>query len=174
MTAKKMIFLAGALVLVITVLVAGCGDSHAASAWAMSGHDPQHTGRSSYVGSATNSLKWSYTTGEAVFSSPAIASDGTIYVGSDDRKLYALDPNGTLKWSYTTEKDVHAVVSSPAIASDGTIYVGGQGLKLYALNSKGTLKWSCAIGGFINTSPAIASDGTIYIGSSQMLNAVGR
>ena len=37
-----------------------------------------------------------------IYSSPAIGSDGTIYVGSDDCKLYAINSNGTLKWSYTT------------------------------------------------------------------------
>ena len=45
-------------------------------------------------------LKWSYTTGNAVRSSPAIAADGTIYVGSNDRNLYAINPNGSLKWAY--------------------------------------------------------------------------
>ena len=36
-------------------------------------------------------LKWSYTTGCDIYSSPAIASDGTIYVGSLwDGKLYAI------------------------------------------------------------------------------------
>ena len=56
-----------------------------------------------------------------VGSSPAIASDGTIYVGSEDSKLYAINPNGTLQWAYTTGGSVY---SSPALASDGTIYVG--------------------------------------------------
>ncbi len=37
-----------------------------------------------------------------VESSPAIGTDGTIYVGSSDKKLYALKPDGTLKCSYTT------------------------------------------------------------------------
>jgi len=39
---------------------------------------------------ADGDLKWAYTTGAYVESSPAIASDGTIYVGSNDKKLYAL------------------------------------------------------------------------------------
>jgi len=34
--------------------------------------------------------KWEFTTGGLVSSSPAIGSDGTIYVGSDDNKLYAI------------------------------------------------------------------------------------
>ena len=33
---------------------------------------------------------WEFVTGDGVESSPAIGSDGTVYVGSDDKKLYAL------------------------------------------------------------------------------------
>ena len=33
---------------------------------------------------------WEFETGDAVSSSPAIGSDGTIYVGSSDKKLYAI------------------------------------------------------------------------------------
>ena len=64
-------------------------------------------------------------------SSPAIASDGTIYVGSWDNKLYALNPDGTLKWSYATGNWVY---SSPAIGADGTLYVGSWDNKLYAIS----------------------------------------
>ena len=35
-------------------------------------------------------LKWKYDTGDEVRSSPVIGEDGTIYVGSDDRCLYAI------------------------------------------------------------------------------------
>ena len=63
-------------------------------------------------------LKWAYTTGDSVWSSPAIGSSGTIYVGSYDGKLYAINPNGSFKWAYAAGDWVH---SSPAIASDGTI-----------------------------------------------------
>jgi ribosomal protein L37AE/L43A len=34
-------------------------------------------------------LKWSYTTGNPVDSSPAIGADGTVYIGSVDGNLYA-------------------------------------------------------------------------------------
>ena len=33
---------------------------------------------------------WEFVTGDGVVSSPAIGSDGTVYVGSDDKKLYAI------------------------------------------------------------------------------------
>jgi hypothetical protein len=40
-------------------------------------------------------LKWSYLTGGSVNSSPAIGADGTIYFGSGDACLYAVNPDGT-------------------------------------------------------------------------------
>ena len=33
---------------------------------------------------------WEFETGGKVYSSPAIGSDGTVYVGSEDKKLYAI------------------------------------------------------------------------------------
>ena len=33
---------------------------------------------------------WEFETGDIVWSSPAIGSDGTVYVGSNDNKLYAI------------------------------------------------------------------------------------
>ena len=108
-------------------------------------------------------LKWSYATGSWISSSPAIASDGTVYVARSDSKLYAINPNGTLKWSYATGG---YILASPAIASDGTVYVGSYDSKLYAINPNGTLKWFYETGGYTNSSPAIASDGTVYVARS--------
>jgi len=107
-------------------------------------------------------LQWAYPTGGNVYSSPALASDGTIYVGSNDTKLYAINANGTLKWAYTTGGSVS---SSPALASNGTIYVGSGNGKLYAINANGTLQWAYTTGGEVRSSPAIAANGTIYVGS---------
>jgi len=81
-------------------------------------------------------LKWSYQTGNFVISSPAIGADGTIYVGSYDNYLYAINPNGAFKWSYQTGGYVD---SSPAIGADGTIYVGSLDYYLYAIQGLGSL-----------------------------------
>jgi outer membrane protein assembly factor BamB len=107
-------------------------------------------------------LKWRYQTGEAIANSPAIASNGTIYFGSADNYLYALNPNGTLKWRYQAGADIGW--SSPSIAPDGTIYVGCNDNYLYAIDSTGRLKWRYQAGHFVYSSPGIAADGTIYFG----------
>ena len=107
--------------------------------------------------------KWKFETGNGINSSPAIGTDGTIYVGSA-HELYAINSDGTKKWKYYTDGDVN---SSPAIGADGSIYVGSDDGYLYAFNSDGSVKWK-----FLTTdrysiwpSPAIGADGTIYVGS---------
>ena len=119
------------------------------------------TGENQNTGEDT--LKWKYLTGGTIYSSPAIGSDGTIYVGSDDGYLYAISSAGSLKWKYNANGAVF--YPSPAIGSDGTIYIASDSSYLYALNPNGTLKWSYyTTSGIIDSSPAIGSDGTIYIG----------
>ena len=39
----------------------------------------------------TGELMWSHETGGPVNSSPAIGPNGTVYIGSSDNKIYALD-----------------------------------------------------------------------------------
>jgi len=60
--------------------------------WPMFHHDLQHTRLSSYDTSENNgTLKWRYKTGSYIFrSSPAIGSDGTIYIASLDCYIYAV------------------------------------------------------------------------------------
>jgi hypothetical protein len=110
--------------------------------------------------------KWRFATGDYISSSPAIGSDGTVYVVSGDNNLYAINPtNGTEKWHFATGGTNH--YSSPAIGSDGTVYVGSGDSNLYAINpTNGTEKWRFATGYAIYySSPAIGSDGTVYVGS---------
>ncbi|MEA2054154.1 MAG: PQQ-binding-like beta-propeller repeat protein [Candidatus Thermoplasmatota archaeon] len=140
------------------------------SPWPMFCHDVKHTGRSEYDTSGNpGTLKWKFETGEWVDSSPAIAEDGTIYVGAWGAPifkghLYAINPDGTLKWKFEADW----IISSPAIGKDGTIYVGCDDGYLYAINPDGTLKWKfyCHDGHDIicriHSSPAIGKDGTIY------------
>ncbi|TCO63284.1 outer membrane protein assembly factor BamB [Caldanaerobacter subterraneus] len=109
------------------------------------------------------------------FSTPAIGTDGTIYLVSGN--LYAIKPNGKLKWEL---KLGTLAVSSPVIASDGTIYVGTLGENeanedvsyLYAISTDGKIKWKSKVSGRILSSPAIATDGTIYAGSTVSFYAV--
>jgi len=77
---------------------------------------------------------WEFETGSFVFSSPAIGSDGTVYVGAYDNKLYAINGKSGVKlWEFETGG---WVTSSPAIGSDGTVYVGSNDNKIYAIKTE--------------------------------------
>ena len=66
-------------------------------------------------------------------SSPAIGDDSTVYVGSSDNKVYALDEKtGKTKWTFPTGGWVY---SSPAIGTDGTLYIGSNDNQVYALKT---------------------------------------
>lgn len=100
--------------------------------------------------------------------SPAIASDGTIYVGSLDNKLYAVKPDGSKKWEFQTSG---FIFSSPAIGSDGTIYFGSSDHHVYAVNSDGSLKWKFLTEESVPASPVIGVDNTIYLSTEGNLSA---
>ena len=101
---------------------------------------------------------WTFHTGDKVWSTPAV-SEGIVYVGSFDHKLYALDTaSGTKKWEYTTKG---AIAATPVV-DKGTIYLGSIDRHLYAINAyNGQLKWSFkAQHGFWAT--PVVYDGIIY------------
>ncbi len=117
----------------------------------------------SAAASSNGKERWRFETGDGVYSSPAIGPDGTVYVGSLDNNLYAVDKKGIEKWHFETEDKV---VSSPAIGADGTIYVGSWDNRLYAINPEnGKKKWQFVTGDKVVSSPAIGADGTVYFGS---------
>lgn len=143
-TSKKNIYsLAGffiTITLIVTLIPASFGAGTADSAWPMFRHDNRHTGRSPHMGAQENNLKWTYEANSSLHtSSPALGENGTIYMGSSDDNIYALNPDGTLKWSYKTGGSVK---SSPAIGENGTIYVGSYDNNLYAIYENGDKKWS--------------------------------
>ena len=120
----------------------------------------------------TCSPLWTAATGGAVRSSPAVAG-GTVYVGSDDGKLYAFDAAGLFncsagpprtclaRWVTTTGGIIR---SSPAV-SNGVVYVGSDDAGLYALNATtGQVIWKTITGAAVRSSPAVAS-GVVYVGS---------
>jgi len=101
--------------------------------------------------------------GGGISSSPALGADGTVYVGSLDNKLYAVNPDGTQRWAFTAGGGIS---SSPALGADGTVYVGSLDKKLYAVNPDGTQRWNFTTGDKISSSPALGADGTVYVGSN--------
>jgi len=86
-------------------------------------------------------LLWRFKTGAEVKSSPVIHA-GSVYVGSSDYHVYALDlARGTKRWAYKTDDAVEA----PPLVLDGKVYAGSVDGSLYALDAAaGRLVWKHA------------------------------
>jgi len=148
--------------------------------------DPEHSGVYDAPGvPQLSAVKWKFKTGGRVMSSPALVQ-GTVYIGSNDHNLYAIDAeSGALKWKFKTAS---RVTSSPAVV-DGAVYFGSFDGNFYAVDAKtGTQRWKFSTGGerryagkhlhgaepagesmpdpfdFFLSSPAI-SESTVYFGS---------
>ena len=112
---------------------------------AMFRSDPAHTGvYDSPSAPGIASVKWKFKTGAKVLSSPAV-SDGAVYIGSNDRYLYALSAaDGSVRWKFATEGPLN---SSPGVA-DGVVYVNSVDGRFYAVDAEtGKLKWKFETGG---------------------------
>jgi len=143
----------------------GIGYTSGAAIWARFHNDQYNTGRGLFNATQVNNLAWSVMTQGYVESSPAIAVDGTTYIGSADGKLYAITQNGGNRWTVDLKA---AVFSSPAIANDGRIVVGTDDGKVYCLNNLGQVQWSYKTNNVIQASPLI-KDGVVYVGSTDGL-----
>ena len=97
--------------------------------------------------------------------SPAVATDGTIYVHFAAR-LYAISPDGIIEWEFGVHQ---TALSSPAIGSDGNIYFGwdqnGNDV-LYAFTPDGNPFWAYQTPGQAAATPTIGTDGMVYQGAS--------
>jgi outer membrane protein assembly factor BamB len=120
------------------------------------------------------SRRWQTFTPGYVTSSPALGSDGTVYVGSFDHKLYALDPDtGRVRWAFATDAHIY---SSPALGSDASgrttaIYIASADGSVYALDPSGRLLWRYDTGDPIRSSPVLGrkprgGGRILYVGSS--------
>ena len=86
------------------------------------------------------------------WSSPAVA-DGTVYTGSSDGHVYAVDAaTGAEKWRFKTRGDVW---TAPAVAN-GVVYFGSYDTHLYAVDAAtGAEKWRYKTSYRIRSSPAV-------------------
>ncbi len=106
-------------------------------------------------------VRWRTATGGKVFSSPALLPDGTIVVGSQDDKLWALRPAGAVRWTFSTADDVDG---TPAVDERrAVIYVGGDDGKVHAVSFDGKARWATDVGGFVRSGIAVDADGWIYV-----------
>jgi len=135
------------------------------SPWPMFHRNAGHTGLSPYTGPTIPALAWSYGVGDLIRSSPAMDSDGRVYVGSFwNGRLYCMNADASFRWSYDIGSYIDET-SSPAIGSGGEVYISSRAGSLCRINSIGSLDWSYTSGNQMTSSPAIGSGGMVYVGS---------
>src|SRR4051812_40922119 len=90
-----------------------------------------HTGDFATTGPRKLDVKWKFSTGAYVISSPVIVGQ-TVFPGSPNGQLYALDrATGVKRWAFQT----HArIASTPAIAN-AVVYVLSYDDTLYAIDA---------------------------------------
>lgn len=98
----------------------------------------------------------------AIESIVTIDKNGTLYFGSNDNHIYALDSlTGDLIWKFKTKNDVK---SSVIINKQGDLVFGSMDGYLYSLNKNGTLKWKYNAHSPISSTPNIDKDNHIIFG----------
>lgn len=105
-------------------------------------------------------LIWKFKTAGPINSSPVVYGN-TVYIGSDDFKLYALNADTWgVKWEFKTGGKI---TTAPTVYR-GIVYFSSRDLKVYALDAKtGKKKWETQVDGWVN-SPVVAHSDKIYVG----------
>jgi outer membrane protein assembly factor BamB len=131
---------------------------------------PLVTQDSIYIGTLAGLMVFDLQTGALRFGVPNVGYvrssplvlNGTIYFGSDDGHLYALDAaTGDQKWAFPAESRIS---SSPAIWEERIIFGDESGM-LYALDAAtGAELWRFPTEQPIFSSPAVSAAGVVYFG----------
>ncbi len=111
----------------------------------------------------TGALLWTALNGIGPIEDAPAIINGTLYIGSADDHIYALNPQtGAQIWAAPTSD---WVIEPPAVAN-GVVYASTYSGKLEAFNaSTGAQLWSMAVGGIAYCAPAVAN-GVVYVTSN--------
>jgi len=102
--------------------------------------------------------------------SAALVADGTVYVGSADGKLYAVDdPSGRERWSFSTK----GIIRSTPVLADGVVIFGSHDHFVYAVNARsGALAWKHDKFEPVVSSPSLDGDQVLIGGRDALLEAL--
>lgn len=135
--------------------------AHATETWNSFRGNPQLNGVAQSPLPADLDLLWTHTTQDAIESTAAI-SNNTVFIGSLDNRLYALDlATGALKWQYQANGEI----KSSATVYDSTLYFGDEHGTFHAVQvSNGQPRWTFNAEAGI-TSSANRANNRLYFGS---------
>lgn len=148
----------GSVVCVLALLLLAGGSGQAfgglpALGWPAAGYDLARTSFTPYPGSYGGGTGWSRAVNGAVFGTPAIAGNGTLYFGTGNWYAYAVRPNSyraksgawpvSVKW-YT--KCTGPVRNTPLVSTDGHVYFSDDNGVIYAFDEYGAREWTFSAG----------------------------
>ncbi|PIE05916.1 MAG: hypothetical protein CSA75_02235 [Sorangium cellulosum] len=108
------------------------------------------------------SVVWRVKGERKFFSSPAVAHDGTIYIGSQDNRFYAITRVGTVRFQIDLGQDVDC---APAIDDNGMVYVGTDGGKVVAVDPElGQVAWTTQLGGHVRGGVTLTRSHDVVVG----------
>lgn len=87
--------------------------------------------------SVAGNMAWRLTLDDQATATPAVAGNGTLYIGTLSGTLYAVNPGGGIVWSYPTGAPIS---TSPAVDSQGHVYVTNTYYQ-YAFTPSGQPMW---------------------------------
>ena len=104
---------------------------------------------------------WRAATGGRIRGRPVATRDGTVYVLSEDRHLYALSEySGRIEWrTYLGGR----VTDSLSIGADGSVYTVLKNGEIVAVGRGGGIAWKLKAPGEPVGNPATVVDGTLYV-----------
>ena len=106
-------------------------------------------------------LLWKFKTGGPLHASPVIAN-GTLYIGSDDGKLYALDAK---QWGIKWVFDAGDAIRYSATVLGNQVYFSARNNKVYALDANtGEKLWEFKTKSWMDAPPIVVDD-KVYIGA---------
>ncbi|MYK19451.1 PQQ-binding-like beta-propeller repeat protein [Candidatus Poribacteria bacterium] len=106
-------------------------------------------------------LLWKFKTGGPIYASPVIAN-GTLYIGSTDGKLYALNAK---QWGVKWVFDAGDAIRYSAVVLGDRVYFNARNNKVYALNAQtGEKLWEFKTKSWMDAPPVVA-DNKVYVGA---------
>jgi outer membrane protein assembly factor BamB len=129
-----------------------------------------------YALNADGTLRWDFRASDTLgnSSSPAVAADGTVYVGTQDGRLVAIRDGG-IDWAYPTSPR-SGISSSPVLGPDGSIYFASDSGELYRIDRsthQPVSNWPIVVSttGTVSSTPLLCADGVVYVAADSVLYA---
>ncbi len=110
-------------------------------------------------------IVWEFDTqGNINHATPAIGDDGTIYIGNNNGRLWAINPDGTEKWNFPCGG---GYLPSPAIGTDGSVYLASVNGHAYGITDNGqgsyTVFWDHFTGDHMGCPPTVDDNDVVYL-----------